>query len=305
MSAKTDVRVDEKIAGAPAFARPILTHLRRLVRTACPDAEETIKWGRVTFVYRGRLLCGMAAFKAHCGFGFWHPEMAALLANEQGGEKAEEGSGQFGRLADVADLPDDATMQRYLAQAMRLNESGQPVRSRPPAGARKPDAAVPSDLAALLGEHPGAGAAFERFSPSHRREYIEWITGAKRPETRRKRLATTIEWLIEGRSRNWKHEPAKAAAKGPTLAAMKKAHPLAGCAHRGKPPVGSTYFSNTFLMSPTLFWTLPLSWSSWPSSWRSGLFVAAPTFSFTLPVRSLSLPSILSLVLSSMRVGSF
>ena len=152
MSVQPDPRVEEKIAGTPAFARPILIHLRRLVQAGCPQVEETIKWGRVTFVYRGRLLCGMAAFKAHCGFGFWHPEMGALVAGEQGGEKAGEGSGQFGRLTRVEDLPDDAAMRRYIAQAMRLNESGQPARPRSAAGARKSADIVPVDLAELLGQ---------------------------------------------------------------------------------------------------------------------------------------------------------
>ena len=213
MRVKTDPRVDGKIAGAPAFARPILTHLRRLVHAGCPDAEETIKWGRVTFVYRGRLLCGMAAFKAHCGFGFWHPEMAALVASDQGNEKAEEGSGQFGRLTRIEDLPDEATMRRYLARAMELNEAGQPAaRSRPAAHVRKPEAVVPEDLAALLRRNPAAEAAFAGFSPSHRREYVEWITKAKREETRQKRLATTLEWLTNGRPLHWQHITGKTAA---------------------------------------------------------------------------------------------
>ena len=209
-SVKTDPRIDEMIAKAPAFARPILTHLRRLVHAGCPDVEEAVKWGRATFVYRGRLLCGMASFKAHCGFGFWHAEMSALVTRELGEDKAEGSSGQFGRLTRLEDLPDDATMRRCLAEAVRLNESGQPMRPPRATIPRKPAAEVPADLAALLEKNAKAKAAFEGFSPSHRREYIEWITGAKRDETRQKRLATTLEWLADGKPREWKNQPKKA-----------------------------------------------------------------------------------------------
>jgi uncharacterized protein YdeI (YjbR/CyaY-like superfamily) len=72
--------------------------------------------------------------------------------------------------------------------------------------ARVPGAVtVPADLAAALRRNRKARASFEAFSPSHRREYIEWITEAKREETREKRLATTIEWLEEGKPRHWKY----------------------------------------------------------------------------------------------------
>ncbi len=206
MSMKTDVRVDEKIAKAPAFARPILTHLRGLVHTACPDVEESIKWGMSFFLYRGRNLCHMAAFKAHCAFSFWHPAMEAALVREGWGEKIDESAGLFGRITCREDLPADATLLRLIAEAARHNESGKPARSRPAGTPRRPEATVPDDLATLLGKNARAKVAFENFSPSHRREYIEWITEAKREETRQKRLATTLEWLTDGKPRHWKHE---------------------------------------------------------------------------------------------------
>ena len=205
MNAKTDSRVDVYIEKAPPFARPVLTHLRRLVHAACPDVEETVKWSRPAFLQGGRMLCSMVAFQAHCGFGFWHPEVSALVGREVG--KSEEGSGQFGRIASVDDLPDDETMRRYLAEAVRLGQNGRAVRPKKPAvGARRPEADVPADLAALFQEHPVARATFEKFSPSHRREYVEWITEAKREETRAKRLATTLEWLAQGKPRNWQYQ---------------------------------------------------------------------------------------------------
>lgn len=199
----TDPRIDSRIAKAADFAKPILRHLRKLVHEACPEAEETLKWGHPSFVYRGRILCGIAAFKEHCTFGFWHKGMEEVLA--KGGDKGDQAWGSLGRITSLADLPSDEALLRYIRTAARLNESEAPARPRP---VRKPAAPVrvPADLAAALKKHEAAAAIFGRLSPSHRKEYIEWITEAKRDETRAKRLATTLEWLAEGKSRNWKYE---------------------------------------------------------------------------------------------------
>jgi uncharacterized protein YdeI (YjbR/CyaY-like superfamily) len=199
----TDPRIDSYIEKSAEFARPLLTRLRKLVHEACPEVEETLKWRTPTFMYRGRILCGVAAFKEHCTFGFWHKGMEEVL--EKGGHKGTEAWGSLGRLTSLADLPSDKAIREYVKTAAKLNESDAPARPRP---ARKPVAPppVPADLAAALKKNRKAAATFEKFSPSHRRDYVEWITGAKRDETRARRLATTIEWLEDGKSRNWKYE---------------------------------------------------------------------------------------------------
>ena len=202
MKPKTDPRIDAYIAESAEFSRPILKHLRTLVHRACPEAEETLKWGQPSFVRNGAILCFMSAFKAHCGFGFWHQAMKKIVARD--GARTAEARGLFGRIVSRADLPDDRTMLRYLRHAVALNESGVPARTRPVAK-RRPAPAVPADLAAALRKNRAAAAVFKKLSPSHQREYIEWIAEAKRAETREKRLATTLAWLAEGKSRNWKY----------------------------------------------------------------------------------------------------
>ena len=204
MTAKIDPRVDEHIEQSAAFARPILNHLRELIHEACPGVEETIKWSRPSFLLGGRVFFGMGAFKAHCRAGFWHPELSALVRRELKTE--DETGGQFGVIKSLDDLPDDETMRRYLAEAVRLSTEPRAARPKSPNAPRKPELAVPADLAALFKQHPAARVAFEGFSSSHRREYVEWITEAKREETRAKRLATTIEWLTQGKPRNWKYQ---------------------------------------------------------------------------------------------------
>lgn len=200
MSAVRDPRIDAYIEKSAPFAQPILKHLSECVHAACPDATETIKWGMPYFQYRGAMLGGMAAFKAHCSFGFWHHGMAAIL--REAGIRGDGAAGSFGPITALRDLPPRKQLMRYIKEAAKLAESGEPARARTVAA--KP-LRVPPDLAAALKKNTEAAKTFEAFSPSHRKEYIAWITEAKREETRARRLATAIEWLAEGKSRNWKY----------------------------------------------------------------------------------------------------
>jgi uncharacterized protein YdeI (YjbR/CyaY-like superfamily) len=203
MSRRRDPRVGGYIKKSAAFARPILDHLRDLVHGACPEVEEDMKWSMPFFVHRGRNLCHMAAFKAHCAFGFWHRGMRQVLTVDRA--KADEAMGSFGRITSLADLPGDRILTGYIRRAAALNESDVPGQPRRPTVKKKAGLPVPVDLAAVLRKHKTAATTFAKFSPSHRREYIEWITEAKRDGTRRKRLATTVEWLAEGKPRHWKY----------------------------------------------------------------------------------------------------
>jgi uncharacterized protein YdeI (YjbR/CyaY-like superfamily) len=200
--AKKDPRVDVCIENAADFAQPILKHIRKLIHAACPEVEETIKWRFPTFMYKG-MLCGMAAFKNHCTFGFWKHE---LLFGRNGSDKREDegGMGQFGRLTQLSDLPKDAVLLRYIKEAMRLNDHGVKVPSRAKPKVKKP-LVVPAFFRGALNKNTKALAAFDSFSYSHKKEYLEWLTEAKTEETRSRRLATTLEWLAQGKSRNWKY----------------------------------------------------------------------------------------------------
>lgn len=195
---KTDPRIDAYIDDkAAAFAQPILRHLRAMIHEACPDGEETIKWGMPSFTYKGKILAGMASFKAHATFGYWND---AMLKED---EKNRSAMGQFGRLASLDDLPPRAALIELTRKSMALIESGaKPERQRTP----KSPLPVPQDLQAAIDAAPSAKATWEAFPPSCQREYVEWVTEAKRDETRAKRLSQTVEWLAEGKRRNWKYE---------------------------------------------------------------------------------------------------
>jgi len=202
-TAQIDPRVEAKIVGAAAFAQPILRELRALVREACPEAQETIKWGHIAFVTEHGILCMIGTFKAHCTFGFWHRGMVAVVGKD--GRDADSAMGIFGRITRREDLPNKQTMAGYIRAAAALGSSGEPALVRPKTKG-KPEAKVPGDLATALKKNRAAATTFSGLTPSGRRDYVEWITEAKREETRAKRMATSLEWLAEGKARNWKYE---------------------------------------------------------------------------------------------------
>lgn len=192
-----DPRIDSYLATVPEFALPILQRLREDVHAACPDVVETIKWSRPHFMLDGKLLAGMSAFKAHCGFGFWQREGAA---EGQGGAM-----GDFGRIATLADLPGRAELRRQIKAAAALLQAGAP-RAQKPGRAPRPKLDMPDDFAAALARVKAAQQTYSAFPPSKQRDYLEWVLEAKREETRAKRIAQAVEWLAEGKSRNWKYE---------------------------------------------------------------------------------------------------
>jgi uncharacterized protein YdeI (YjbR/CyaY-like superfamily) len=192
-----DPRIDAYIESRADFARPILRHLRDALHSACPEVEESIKWSMPAFTLKGRPFASMAAFKAHATFGFWQAEVVAAPTNEKA-------MGQFGRICSLADLPDDAALADLIRKAATLTADGSaPARKKP---APKPPAEPPEDFSAALAANPKALATFNSFPPSARREYVDWIVEAKRPETRASRIVQAVEWIGEGKRRHWRYE---------------------------------------------------------------------------------------------------
>lgn len=196
-----DIRIDAYIEQAAPFAQPILKHLRALVHETCPDVEETVKWGFPHFEYKARNLFHMASFKQHCACGF---RLAAVMKDPQGLFQTDEKTamGQLGRITAIKDLPSDKIFVRYLKEAMKLTE--QDVKVPKPEKAKAAVLEVPEYFMAALKKNKKALTVFEQFAPSHRKEYLEWITEAKREETRNNRIAQAIAWMAEGKSRHWK-----------------------------------------------------------------------------------------------------
>lgn len=198
----TDPRIDAYIAKSAEFAQPILTRIRALVHGALPTVEESIKWGMPHFLHEGKLLCGMAAFKAHCAFGFWQGKAVV------GEEASDAAMGQLGRITSLKDLPNATTMKAWVkaALAVRASTTAAPKVRKP--ATVSPFDTVPDDLAAAFATktHAAARKTFDAFPPSAKRDYIEWIVSAKQAATRERRLAQTLEWLAEGKRRNWKYE---------------------------------------------------------------------------------------------------
>ena len=197
---KRDSRVDAYIEKSAPFARPILKYLRRVVHTGCPAVEEAIKWQFPHFDYNG-IVCGMAAFKNHCSFGFWKADLIF------GSRKTEEQAmGQFGRITSLSDLPPEKKLISYVRKAAELNEAGV-KRTPPPRVNKKTALQIPIELKSALRRNAKARKTFESFSYTNKKEYVDWITEAKREETRKQRLKTSLEWLAQGKPRNWKYMP--------------------------------------------------------------------------------------------------
>ena len=201
--ATKDPRVDAYISKSADFAKPILKHLRKAVHAGCPQVQETMKWSMPHFDYKG-VMCGMAAFKEHCAFGFWK-ESLVFDGKKAGGKTA---MGSFGCIKSIADLPNAKTLIGYVKKAAALNEAGIKAPGRTQPKKREP-IEMPADFRAALKKNAKARKTFDAFAPSKRREYLEWVTEAKREETRQERLATSIKWLAEGKPRHWRYQPAK------------------------------------------------------------------------------------------------
>ena len=200
-----DPRIDAYIAKAGDFAKPVLTHLRKLVHQACPDVVETIKWGFPFFDSKGTL-CNMAAFKEHASFGFWK---AGTLKDEHkiiksGGDETSAGS--IGKLASLADLPTDDILIAYIKEAATLNENGVKSVTRVKPKTEKPALVMPPEFDAMLEANSMAKMHFEEFSPSKKKEYIEWFVDAKSEATKQKRMEQALESIGEGKSRHWKYQ---------------------------------------------------------------------------------------------------
>ena len=193
-----DPRIDAYIAKAAPFAQPILQHVRERVHAAAPEAEETLKWSTPTFTIDGKILLGMAAFKAHAALNFWRGQEL------RGDEAKADAMGQFGRLTSVDDLPSDKELDALIREGAELAKTApapRRVKHEP-----KPSAEIHPEFAEALKANPKAQETLEGFSPSARREYVDWIADAKQDKTRSKRIADAIEWLSEGKKRHWKYE---------------------------------------------------------------------------------------------------
>ncbi|MEK7263939.1 MAG: YdeI/OmpD-associated family protein [Bacteroidota bacterium] len=196
--------VDKYIAKSADFAKPILEHLRELVHKGCPEAIETIKWGFPSFDYKGPL-CSMAAFKEHSVFGFWKsvllsdPKKHLQERSNQGGDAM----GNLGRITSLKDLPPDKIILDFIKQAKKLNDDGIKLPAKPKK--EKTELVIPDYFMSEVKKNKKSLATFEGFSYSNKKEYVEWVTEAKTEETRNKRMATTVEWLAEGKVRNWKY----------------------------------------------------------------------------------------------------
>ena len=199
--------IDAYIAKSADFAKPILNHLRELVHKTCPEVEEKLKWSMPHFDYKGEMMCGMAAFKQHASFGFWK---AVLMKDPVLIEsaKTEVAMGHLGKITSLKDLPSDKKLAAWIKEAMALNDKGIKLPAKAKAADKK-ELVVPDYFIKALAKNKKAQKVWDAFAYSHKKEYLQWITEAKTEPTRESRIATALQWVSEGKGRNWKYEKKK------------------------------------------------------------------------------------------------
>jgi uncharacterized protein YdeI (YjbR/CyaY-like superfamily) len=199
---KHNSKVDEYIEKSQDFAKPILNYIREIVHEFCPETEEAIKWKFPTFMYKNKILCSMVSFKQYCSMGFWlHDEMKTLKNLETDVEKTNMFS--LGKITKLEDLPSKPQLKKIILEAIELTDMGVKLKKAAPT---KTEIEVPEYFKTVLAENKKASEVFEKASPSFRKEYIMWITDAKTETTLNKRMEQALEWISEGKGRNWKYE---------------------------------------------------------------------------------------------------
>jgi uncharacterized protein YdeI (YjbR/CyaY-like superfamily) len=200
--ATKDKRIDAYIAKSADFAKPILDHFRKLVHKTCPDVEEAWKWSFPHFDYKGQPLCSMASFKQHAVIGFWKASLMKDNKKLMDNAKSEVAMGHMGKLTSLKDLPKDSLLIKYIKEGIKLNDEGIKVSPK-----KKPQLPLkePAYFLNALKKNTKALETYKNFSYSCKREYLTWGTEAKTEVTRDSRLKQAVEWMSEGKIRNWKY----------------------------------------------------------------------------------------------------
>jgi uncharacterized protein YdeI (YjbR/CyaY-like superfamily) len=195
---------DDYINKSNEFAKPVLHKLRELVQEACPVVSEEIKWGFPNFIYKDQILCSMASFKSHCSFGFW---LGDMLDDHFGiiNPVGKTAMGSLGKIYTSADIPEDQILISYIRKAMSLTDKGIKKPSKSKTTEMK-EQTLPEDFLSKLELNELAKANFDKFSYSCKKEYLEWICGAKTSATREKRIIQAVEMIEAGKDRNWKYK---------------------------------------------------------------------------------------------------
>lgn len=180
----------------PEF-KEVMIALRSVLNNPNFDIKEDWKWGAPNFNNEG-MICWLAHFRNHVGMNFFKGTLIKDKYNLFTHYREEKGNRQL-KFSDINQIIPEQ-IEYYIEEAIKLNQENIKVVKK------EIDTSLPLDLETELNNNPKAKMFFESLAPSYKRDYIEWIEEAKREATRTKRLATTMEWLSEGKKKNWKYE---------------------------------------------------------------------------------------------------
>lgn len=192
--------VNKYISNAPISQQKILSKLREIIHKASLDIEEKIRWSHPHFDYMGKGMCFIQALKERVTFGFWFGDK--IYNSPKLSKEAKAIYETMGNLTDVSQIPSTKLIIEEIHLAMKLIESGnRDVKEKKV----KPQLVIPDYLSLRFKKDKTANSSFSKMSPSHQREYVDWIIDAKTDETRENRISTMMSQVKEGKSKNWKY----------------------------------------------------------------------------------------------------
>jgi hypothetical protein len=195
-------QINQYMAELPEWQRRMLVRLRQLIHEAAPEVEEAWRWDKPHFDNAG-IMVGLCAFKEHVAVWF---HKGALLKDTKKLFEATARTEEKGMRAyklHEGDKINEAAFLDLVKQAVAVNDKGTKLREAKPT---KKALVVPEDLEQVLRKDPTAWANWEAFPVGHRRAYVEWVTDARQEETRKRRIAQSLEKIREGEQQEERHQ---------------------------------------------------------------------------------------------------
>lgn len=186
------------IESMPEFSKSICIKLRSIILSADKNITEDWKWGPNYFL--DGMLCGFSGFKHHVKLTFYN---GSAMKNSKGlfNHCVDNEFNRSIKYTDAGEV-DAKAIREYIKDSIQVNRNGfkRIVTDK--------EIKVPVDLLDALSQNKKATSFFDALSYGYKKDFVEWVISAKRPETRQDRIAKTVLMCGENRKMNDKYKPA-------------------------------------------------------------------------------------------------
>lgn len=190
-------KISQYIESADVKKKEILQRLRDFLNRDDFGLTEDWKWHAPNFNSNG-MVCWLAFFKSHVGLNFFKGSLIEDLHGLYDNASMDKGN-RIIKYKTINEINENL-LEYYIYEAIKHNKEGAKITSK------KVEIEVPKDLAKALEKDIMAKDFFTNLAPGYKRDYIDWIISAKQEKTRLKRLETTLEWLGQGKKKNWRYK---------------------------------------------------------------------------------------------------